>query len=223
MARSCEKLAALIVAFAACSSSSTKQGSSEGSGSAPAGSSRIEPRVIPEPAVRSGPRKRSTVDTRPFSRACKADTDCRLVDTSPCNRCTCASMPLAATDERAFADAAAAIHCEGVQIYPCVDCPALVPVCVEGECSARSTEPVPQGGECQTDHDCVVSCVQLGRCCTEASCETTIARSKARSIENQLRERCTPAELASCPRVEQPEYIAPRCRRGVCFGEFLER
>lgn len=217
--------AAWLVVAVACSSKSNapvEQKAASQTGMPPS-APRIEPRPVPEPPPIRDARLRTTVDLRPLSQACRADADCMLVDVSPCNRCSCADVAVSKSAERAFEDAAAAIPCKDVQIAPCVDCLAVVPVCVEGACTTRSTEPIPQGGECQTDHDCVVSCVEPGKCCPDVVCETTIARAKALKTVEDNRGRCTPEALAQCTRPETSEYIQPRCRRGTCFGEFLTR
>lgn len=160
---------------------------------------------------------------RPFDLSCTTDADCRLVDTSPCNRCTCADTPISARAEQAFAEASAKIRCEGVQIYPCVDCLAVAPYCHEGKCTAISTEPIPEGGECQHDRDCVVFCVDPKGCCPPASCEDTISRKAAAELSAKYKARCPAEAMAECPPVAPPEYLRPRCRRGTCYGEFLER
>jgi hypothetical protein len=184
---------------------------------------KIEPRELPPPPQPRDTRGPSLVDMSSFEVACASDADCTLVDRAPCNRCGCADTPIAKKHAAAFAEAAAGMRCIGVQIYPCGDCLLVEPHCADGVCTARSTEPAPpEGSECQHDRDCVVSCSTAGKCCPPAVCETTIARSKAEAIDAENRERCTAEALARCGPPDVPEYIVPRCRRGVCFGQFLK-
>ncbi|HET9989701.1 MAG TPA: hypothetical protein VFQ65_14310, partial [Kofleriaceae bacterium] len=148
-------------------------------------------------------------DTSPFSRACAKDADCTLVEADPCNPCRCENFGIAVAQRGRYLEAFRAFKSDrtghgcferdrkalDVTITPCVHCDEVAPVCNHGQCEAKSTEPVPVGGECASDADCVISCASKDHCCEATPCEDVIAKSKLAEV------------LAA-----QPDCKAVRCR-----------
>jgi hypothetical protein len=172
-------------------------------------------------------------DTSPFSRACATDADCTLVENDPCNPCRCASYGIAIAQRGRYLEAFGAFKGDrsgrgcfergrtalDVTITPCVHCDAAAPVCNHGQCEAKSTEPVPVGGECASDADCVISCASKDQCCEATPCEDVMAKSKLAEVL-AARPDC---KAVRCRAPDRPTYLHPRCKVGKCFGEFESR
>ncbi|NVB80495.1 MAG: hypothetical protein HOV81_19030 [Kofleriaceae bacterium] len=191
----------------------------------PSGSSRTP--IDADRPIDASPRARveRDVDTSGFSRACKADADCRLVETAPCNRCGCATTPIAASEEPRFKAAIAELgDCEAVQIWGCFECEKLAPACEAGQCIAKSLEALPPDAECHADADCVISCARQGECCPMLGCEDVVPKAKADEALAYNAEHCSAEQLAACPPPRaKADYMRPRCFRGRCVGQYRKR
>jgi len=166
------------------------------------------------------PRPPRTIDISAFSRACGSDGDCTLVEADRCNPCRCASVPIAAKERGRYIEAFGAIDCGGATITPCGHCDEQVPVCAEGTCQARSTEPMPTGGECANDEDCVVSCATDQGCCEASPCETVISKTRLAELRAAQPAGC---KAVKCRAPERASNVTPRCKAGKCFAQFESR
>lgn len=166
------------------------------------------------------PRPPRAVDIAAFSRACGSDADCALVEADRCNPCRCESVPIAAKEKGRYIEAFAAIDCGGATITPCGHCDAMVPTCTNGTCEARSTEPVPEGGECASDADCVVSCATDQGCCESSPCETVISKGRLAELRSHQPAGC---KAVKCRAPERSAAVTPRCKVGKCYAAFESR
>ena len=94
------------------------------------------------------------------------------------------------------------------------------PVGNHGKFDAKSTEPVPTGGECTSDADCVISCASKEKCCEAGPCEDVIAKGRLAEI---LAAQPSGCRAVRCRAPDKPSYITPRCKVGKCFGEVESR
>jgi len=168
-------------------------------------------------------------DPSPFSRACAVDADCALVERDPCNPCRCASYGIAAAQRGRYLEAFGVFkanrckrrdHEIDITITPCVHCDEVAPVCNHGTCDTKSTEPVPTGGECASDADCVISCASTEKCCETGPCEDVVSKTRLAEI---LAAQPTGCKAVRCRAPNRPKYITPRCKVGKCFGEVESR
>jgi hypothetical protein len=194
---------------------------------------RLARRLWPDPVCKNQtcvatPHVTPVFDVTAFSRACSVDADCTLVEREPCIPCRCTSYGIAAKERGRYLEAFGAFKDKGckdrfavsIAIMPCVHCDEVISVCNHGICDARSIEPVPVGGECASDSDCVISCARTDACCEIGPCEDVIARSKLAELIAQQPTKC---QAVRCPAPEPPSYITPRCKVGKCFGEVQPR
>jgi len=150
------------------------------------------------------------LDLAAYRHTCTTDADCTLVERDRCNPCRCDDVPIAASERASYLEAFDHLSCvekgRGIEITiaPCVPCDAMVPVCTNGTCEAKSTEPVPADGECRSDEDCVVWCAD------ESPCETVISKTA-------LAASC---KAANCRPSEHASNVTPRCKAGKCFAAF---
>lgn len=80
------------------------------------------------------------IDTRKYDRTCKVDADCTLVNPQPCDKCGCASTPIASREQSRFADAMAKVECPPYDPWPNIQCGSCVSpevFCNAGQCATR--------------------------------------------------------------------------------------
>ncbi|MGH7294291.1 MAG: hypothetical protein ACRELB_05135 [Polyangiaceae bacterium] len=93
------------------------------------------------PTSQSSPNGGRIVDVGGYDRSCASKSDCVVVKAAPCDKCACASTPIAKKEGVRFRAAASAIDCTGMNdTRRCGECRGAVADCVAGRCVAVPEE-----------------------------------------------------------------------------------
>ncbi len=156
----------------------------------------------------------TTVDVSEFDQTCDNDTDCALVNPSPCG-CSCPEIGINTSAATLFDVAVAAITC--TQPSPvCAPCEAKLPACWESTCRARSPQVVKAedfDNSCVTAADCTT--IWVGEICGPCQCPSEVVNLADYEANRPTSAECTPAPVQCL--CAQPPALA--CKNGVCDFE----